>query len=115
MLEKLGVKVYSASNSCSVFEQMEKLGSENKIPDIFILDLILPGDIGGETIIHQLKKKAESAYYVVSSGYSDNFIISEYASYGFDDFLRKPYSISDIRNIIINFKNKIGDSLNKTT
>lgn len=103
LLMNLGVKVYSATNSKLAFELLSTLKEENVVPDVFILDLTLPGDVGGELMVDPIKDKIPSAYCIVSSGYSDKSIISDYKNYGFDDILRKPYSLTDLRKLIDNF------------
>ncbi|MFN3412160.1 MAG: transporter substrate-binding domain-containing protein [Exilispira sp.] len=68
--------------------------------DICILDLVLPGSIGGEEIIKIAKNKFPNIVYIVSSGYSSNPILSNYQNYGFDYVLRKPYDFEDVKILL---------------
>ena len=81
----------------TTYEDMVKKGEK---VDLLIVDLTLPGDIGGKTIIEKIRNINPNAYVVVSSGYSDNFVMRNYKEYGFNDFLRKPYDKSEVIKVL---------------
>ena len=70
--------------------------------DAVIMDLTIPGSMGGLEAIKKLKKIDRYAKVVVSSGYSDNQARSKFREYGFSGVLAKPYQIEDLARTIRN-------------
>lgn len=68
--------------------------------NVVILDLTIKGGMGGEEMMAHLPGIDPHLKAVVSSGYSDNPVISDYASYGFSAYLVKPYSIEVLRDVL---------------
>lgn len=100
ILNKLGMKVFDSSTSSSLISLIQTLKSKNERVDIFILDLVMPGDLGGEKMVDIIREEFDNALIVVSSGFSNEFILSEYKSYKFDSILRKPCDINDFIEIL---------------
>jgi CheY-like chemotaxis protein len=65
--------------------------------DALIMDLTIPGGMGGKQAIKELTKIDPNAKAIVSSGYSYDPIMSNYKDYGFSGVLIKPYK--DIREL----------------
>jgi two-component system, cell cycle sensor histidine kinase and response regulator CckA len=65
-----------------------------------IMDLTIPGSIGGQKGIKLLLKKFPSAKVIVTSGYSNNPVLANFAEYGFVDALIKPIEIVDLSRIL---------------
>lgn len=97
MLEHLGCNVYQASTGEEAIDLFEKHG---KAIDVAILDLIVPGGMGGKQCLQELKAMNPRIKCIVSSGYSDDESMTEYKKCGFDSVLPKPYRYEDLRNII---------------
>ena len=68
--------------------------------DIVILDLTIRGGMGGKETIEQLCAIDPGIKAVVSSGYSDDAIMSDYEKYGFKARLKKPYNLTELRNTL---------------
>ena len=100
MLKKFGAQTYIFKNSNELIQNLGYFLSESIIPEFFILDLILPGDLGGEELVSMIKNKFPDAYCIVSSGYSENTVIQEFKKFGFDDVLRKPYRMHELQNVL---------------
>ena len=103
LFEKLNIVTITASTSKYALEKLEELVNERHLPDIFILDLILPGDIGGDEIMKTFKQKLPHSYYVLSTGFSDNISFSEHLKNGFNSILKKPYTITNLKEMLNNF------------
>lgn len=104
ILQSLGLQVYDASDGHSYIQLMEILAEKGIEMNIFILDLLLPGDISGEKMVNIIREKINDPYIVVSSGYSSEFVVSEYKQYKFNNILRKPYNIDDVQDLLDDYQ-----------
>ena len=100
MLNLIGYRASFAKDGNEAIERF-KLAQEIDEPyDAIILDLTIPGGMGGEECIVKLKEIDPDARVIVSSGYSSDPILSDYESYGFCGFLPKPYKVKDLNKVI---------------
>ncbi|MCD4782630.1 MAG: PAS domain S-box protein [Candidatus Eremiobacteraeota bacterium] len=65
-----------------------------------IVDLTIPGGMGGLEVIKELLLIDPEVKAIVSSGYSIDPIMSNFKDYGFSGFLSKPYKIKELRDIL---------------
>ncbi len=61
-----------------------------------LLDLTIPGGMGGKETFLNLKKINPLVKGVVSSGYSNDDAMSNFLEYGFSARIIKPYNIEDL-------------------
>ena len=66
------------------------------------LDLTIQGGLGGKATIKELKKINPKIKAIVSSGYSNDPILSNFKSFGFSDIIIKPFNIEKISNVLYN-------------
>lgn len=98
--DHLGIKFESAFSSQEVKKKFQRqLNTKNPF-DLVIVDLTVPGDLGGETVLKMVREMDPTIRVVVSSGYSTDPIIANYSHYGFDNFLKKPYTINQLRLVL---------------
>jgi CheY-like chemotaxis protein len=64
--------------------------------DAILLDLTIPGGMGGKEAIQHLRRLDPHVKAIVTSGYSDDPIMSDFQAYGFQGILVKPYKIIDL-------------------
>lgn len=64
--------------------------------DLVILDLSIPSGLGGRETMEQLRVLHPSVRAIVSSGYSDDAVMSRYMDFGFRAVLPKPYDPSEL-------------------
>jgi CheY-like chemotaxis protein len=66
--------------------------------DIVILDLTVPGGMGGLETARQIRKFDPDATLIVSSGYSQDAVMADFREQGFSGAVMKPYSMDMMSN-----------------
>ena len=64
--------------------------------DLVIMDLTVPGGMGGKEAVSHILSLDPKAKVMVSSGYSSDPIMERYAEYGFIASMPKPYKLNDV-------------------
>jgi PAS domain S-box-containing protein len=67
---------------------------------VVIMDLTIPGGLGGKDTIARLLEFDPSVRAVVSSGYSTDPIVANFRQYGFSGILTKPYTAKEMSEVI---------------
>jgi len=93
MLEHLGYEVDFAEEGETAVRKYKAALASSAPYDAVILDLTIKGGMGGEDTIRQLKKIDPAVKAIVSSGYSENPVVANYADYGFCEVVAKPYEM----------------------
>jgi len=68
--------------------------------DLIIMDLTIPGGMGGEEAINKLLEIDSNAKAVAASGYAHGSLMSDFKTYGFCGVLSKPFSISELCELV---------------
>jgi len=71
--------------------------AEHRPFDVVILDLTVPGGMGGREAAAAILALEPGAKLIVSSGYSDDAVMSDYRSHGFSAVLPKPFDAEQLR------------------
>ena len=100
MLETLGYTVELASDGNEAVKLYKKTLDRGKPYDLVILDITVPGGIGGREALLELKSLDPDVKAIVSSGYSNDPIMAHYKNYGFAGVVSKPYKIEEVSRII---------------
>ncbi len=64
--------------------------------DALIMDLTVPGGLGGKEALQILLQIDPQVKAIVSSGYSNDLVVADYRDWGFLGFVPKPFSIADL-------------------
>ncbi len=92
MIGRMGYETDFATDGSQAVEKYRN-AHESKTPfDLVILDLTVPGGMGGAETIRELHKIDPMVKAIVSSGYSNDPIMADYKSHGFCAVAPKPYS-----------------------
>ena len=100
LLHKLGYESEHAADGGEALEKYARARREGKPYDAVIMDLTIPGGMGGRETMSRLLELDPMAKAVVSSGYSDDPIMADYQSYGFQGVVAKPYDISELSEVL---------------
>ncbi|MHB1951490.1 MAG: hybrid sensor histidine kinase/response regulator, partial [Acidiferrobacteraceae bacterium] len=68
--------------------------------DVVIMDLVIPGGMGGQEAVKHLLAVDPDARVIVSSGYSNDPVMANFRHYGFCDAVAKPYKNDELRQVI---------------
>lgn len=71
--------------------------------DLVIMDLSIPGGMGGAQAMEQIRRMDPEVRAIVSSGYSDDPVMSRPADYGFQGVLPKPYQPRELQALVEEF------------
>ena len=81
----------------SVYEQAQQSG---KRFDAVILDLTIPGGMGGQETMMNLREIDPGVKAIVSSGYSGDPVMANFRKYGFSGIVAKPYTLKMLSEIV---------------
>ena len=100
MLAISGFEVDTAQDGNEAIAKYEKAYKAGKKFDIVIMDLTIPGGMGGKEAIKLLKKIDRNAKVIASSGYANDPIMANYTKYGFSAVVAKPYGAEEMQRVI---------------
>jgi len=100
MLSRLGFEGIFARNGEEALELFSAAQESGKPFAAVILDLTIPGGMGGKETIKNLLKIDPQIKAIVSSGYSNDQVMAEFTAYGFRDIIVKPYTISEVSKVL---------------
>jgi CheY-like chemotaxis protein len=100
MMSQLGYEVECASDGAEAIELFTRATASGRGFAGVLLDLTVPGRMGGKEAAAELRKIDPSVKLIVSSGYADIPILSEFQKYGFDDVIRKPYTLAELSDVL---------------
>ncbi|MBU5612969.1 ABC transporter substrate-binding protein [Geomonas azotofigens] len=100
MLEQLG---YTPTTCCEGSEAVELYRAARQKGERFdavIMDLTIPGGMGGKEAARRILELDPAACLIVSSGYSNDPVMSEYREHGFCATLTKPYTVKEVARVL---------------
>ncbi|MFY9749510.1 MAG: response regulator [Methanoregula sp.] len=68
--------------------------------DLVIIDLTIPEGMGGRETVEKLRSYDPGVKAIVSSGYTNDPVMQDYANYGFSGRLTKPYRINEMKTLL---------------
>jgi len=98
MLSLGGYEVLPAEDGVQALELYRTARAEGRPVDLVIMDLTIPGGMGGQEAIMQLLEMDPAARVIVSSGYANDAIMAHYAKHGFRGCISKPYEMEQLLN-----------------
>jgi len=96
MLNQLGYEVLVARDGQEMLTIYQQADESAKPVDVVILDLTIPGGMGGKEAVKKLLLKYPQARAVVASGYYNDPVMADCASYGFKAAVAKPFQIEEL-------------------
>nr|MBC8362587.1 PAS domain S-box protein [Candidatus Desulfatibia profunda] len=100
MLERFGFDTDVAKDGANAIKLYKKAMDSGKPYDAVILDLTVKEGLGGKDAVKSLLKIDPQVKAIVSSGYSNDPVITDFKEYGFIGALAKPYSMEDLHDVL---------------
>jgi CheY-like chemotaxis protein len=100
MLEMLGYDREFAKDGAEAIEMYSKAIETGKPYDVVVLDLTIPGAMGGKEAVKKLLELDPELKAVVCSGYSDDPVMSNYHEYGFKGKMAKPFDFKTLSRVL---------------
>ena len=96
VLERVGYHVELAKDGEEAIAKYIKAMKEGEPFDAVILDLTIPGGMGGKETIGRLKEIDPKVKAMVASGYSNDPVMANFRDYGFSGVVSKPFGVNKL-------------------
>ena len=101
ILSKLGYdRIEFASEGLEALKKYQEAMESGRPYDSVIIDLTLPGKMGGKEVVKALHKLDPKANILVSSGYFNDPILTDFRRYGIKGVLAKPYQLEEMEMML---------------
>lgn len=100
MLKRLGYKVDCAKDGDEAIEMYALARKADQPFKAVILDLNIPGGMGGQKAIKELRAIDPEVKAIVASGDVTNPVMADFKKYGFIALIQKPFDILELSNIL---------------
>jgi len=102
MLKHFGYEVEFAKDGAEALEKYANAMKSGTSFDAVIMDLTIPGGMGGKEAVKKLIEIDPDVKAIVSSGYSSDPVITNFRQHGFAGIITKPYQVSELNEQIKN-------------
>jgi two-component system, cell cycle sensor histidine kinase and response regulator CckA len=92
MLKNLGYHVQTCVDGNEAIAMYKSAENNGKPYSAVIMDLTIPGGMGGKEAAQHILAFDQKASLIVSSGYSNDPVMANYTDFGFSAYLKKPYN-----------------------
>jgi len=100
MLRYSGFEVVQSKDGDEAIQLYKTAMEEGHAFDAVVMDLTVPGGMGGKEAVEMINKIDSNARVIVSSGYSNDPIMANYKKYGFSGVIEKPYKVDQLISIL---------------
>ncbi len=100
MLSLLGYEVVLAKDGDEALDLYSSAKESPKPFSAVIMDLTVPGSMGGKETIRRLLELDPEVKAIVSSGYSHDPVMAEYEKHGFGGVVVKPFGIKEVSEVL---------------
>lgn len=99
-LKSLGCEVTPTCEGAETVARYQESVHQGQPFDLLVMDLSIPGGMGGAAAMEKIRQIDPGVRAIVSSGYSDDPVMSRYLDYGFRAVLPKPYQPQELRELV---------------
>ncbi|MCF6335895.1 MAG: ATP-binding protein, partial [Spirochaetales bacterium] len=102
IFKNMNFDVDLSGNGTDVLEKIKNSILTGERYNIVLLDLTIPGGMGGKETLHHILNIDPGVNAIATSGYSSDRVMANYKMYGFNGILKKPYTFEDIEKLVEN-------------
>jgi PAS domain S-box-containing protein len=106
IIEQLGYRAEVASDGEEAIRIYGRAMESGSTFHAVIMDLTVPGGMGGKEAVSRLLAIDPDVRAIVSSGYSNDPIMANYREYGFVEVVSKPYTIEELSRKLMEVLNR---------
>ncbi len=92
-LRRFGYDVDTAVHGAEAIEKFQSAVNGGKPFEAIVMDLTVPGGMGGKEAMRRLLEIDPKVRAIVSSGYSQDPVMANYKEFGFSGVVEKPYQV----------------------
>jgi two-component system cell cycle sensor histidine kinase/response regulator CckA len=100
ILKRGGYKPMAVADGASAVAEYARALAAGAPYAAVILDLTIPGGMGGKQALDELLKLDPAVRAIVSSGYSNDLVLANYQAHGFCGMISKPYDVTDFTHAV---------------
>ncbi len=100
LLAHFGFEAEHVSDGTDVIRRYDEARTAGTPFDALIMDLTIPGGMGGKETMRRILETDPNVKAIVSSGYSNDPVIADYKKYGFVGYIVKPYETDDLVRLL---------------
>ena len=100
VLKRLGYETELARDGAEALRRYREAAEGGKPFSAVIMDLTIPGGMGGKEAVKRLLEFDPQARAIVSSGYSNDPVMAEFQKHGFRGVVAKPYQIHELARVL---------------
>ena len=105
LLKGFGYEVHCTTTGNETIESYKSALQEGAPFDVVIMDLTIPGGIGGKEVVKILHEADPNIKAIVASGYSNDPVMANFREYGFSGVIVKPFNIDEFVRVLEEVRN----------
>ncbi|MGD2011130.1 MAG: response regulator, partial [Desulfobacterales bacterium] len=100
ILTSIGYEVDCVPDGTKAIEAYRHAHAERRPYSAVILDITIPGGLGGLEVLEPLRAIDPQAKVLISSGYANNPVMANFQQYGFNGVIAKPYTVQRLHDAL---------------
>ena len=100
ILSTIGYEVVGARDGAEAIDMYRTAQKEERPFTAVILDITIPGGMGGLEALTHLRAIDPQAKVLISSGYANDPVMANFQHYDFDGMIAKPYTVTKLHEVL---------------
>ncbi|HEY1793163.1 MAG TPA: ATP-binding protein [Opitutaceae bacterium] len=100
LMKRMNLDFESVADGRAAIDRYKAAKEQGTPFDLIVMDLTIPGGMGGREAISLLRAYDPKVRAIVSSGYSSDLAMADFRKHGFRGMVAKPYDVSELASVI---------------
>ena len=100
LLSRVGLEIVAVPDGAAAITAYEEARGAGQPFDVVVMDLTVPGGMGGREAMERLLVIDPKVKAIVSSGYSKDPVLANHRAHGFRGMVPKPYRFADLAKVL---------------